>query len=85
MRHPDAPKRKKMPTAGHTVRLFCLYFVTFGTILAFVGLIGGDSLPGSGWFIWALLAVALILAIIATVSHVRSGGKTPVDELADKW
>ena len=32
----------------HVMRVFMMYFVIFGTILAFVGLMGDDGLPGSG-------------------------------------
>ena len=70
---------------GHVTRLFLLYVVIFGTIVAFVGLIGDDNLPGSGWFVWLLGFVALVISIVATVTHVRSGEKTKLDELADKW
>ncbi|MBC8203693.1 MAG: hypothetical protein H8E91_07685 [Planctomycetes bacterium] len=77
-------KKSKMST-GHIMRVFLLYFVIFGTIVAFVGLIGDDSLPGSGWFIWLLGFVALVISIVATVSHVKSGERTSLDQLADKW
>ncbi|HJN72223.1 MAG: hypothetical protein HOC93_07935 [Phycisphaerae bacterium] len=70
---------------GHIFRVFLLYFVIFGTIVAFVGLIGDDSLPGSGWFIWLLAFVALTISVVATISHVKSGQRSKVDELADKW
>ncbi len=72
-------------STGHIMRVFLLYFVIFGTIVAFVGLIGDDSLPGSGWFIWLLGFVALVISIVATVSHVKSGERTSLDQLADKW
>ena len=36
------------------MRVFMMYFVVFGTILAFIGLMGDDSLPGSGMFLWLL-------------------------------
>ena len=62
-----------------------LYFVIFGTIIAFVGLMGDDDLPGSGWFIWLLGLVALVISIVATVSHIKSGERTGIDQLADKW
>lgn len=72
-------------STGHIMRVFLLYFVIFGTIVAFVGLMGDDSLPGSGWFIWLLGFVALVISIVATVSHVKSGERTSLDQLADKW
>ena len=70
---------------GHIFRVFLLYFVIFGTIVAFVGLIGDDGLHGSGWFILLLGLVATVISIVATVSHVKSGERTSLDQLADKW
>ena len=69
---------------GHVFRLFCLYFIVFGTGLSFIGFIGDDSLPGSGSFIWLLAAVAFIISIFATSQHVESGRYDTLDELADK-
>ncbi|MDP6692924.1 MAG: hypothetical protein QF444_01235 [Phycisphaerales bacterium] len=78
------PNNTKM-NGGHIFRVFLLYFVIFGTTIAFVGLIGDDNLPGSGWFIWLLGFVALAISTVATIAHFRSGEKTRLDELADKW
>jgi uncharacterized membrane protein (DUF485 family) len=77
--------KKSTMSGSHILRVFMLYFVIFGTIIAFVGLIGDDGLPGSGWFIWLLGFVALVISIVATVSHVKSGARTSLDQLADKW
>jgi len=79
------PAKHAKMSPGHIFRVFLLYFVIFGTIVAFVGLIGDDSLPGSGWFIWLLGFVALAISVVATISHVKSGTKTKIDELAEKW
>ncbi len=62
-----------------------MYFVIFGTILAFIGLMGDDGLPGSGWFIWLLLLLNFVISIIATISHTKSGKKSNIDEIAEKW
>ena len=62
-----------------------MYFVIFGAILAFVGLMGDDSLPGSGRFLWVLVALNFIITIIATISHTKSGKKSKIDEIASKW
>lgn len=70
---------------GHMFRVFLLYFVIFGTIIAFVGFIGDDNLPGSGWFVWLLGFVALTISIVATITHAKSGQRSKIDELADKW
>ena len=67
------------------MRVFMMYFVIFGTILAFIGLMGDDSLPGSGWFIWLLLALNFVISIVATISHTKSGQKSKIDEIAEKW
>jgi|TARA_B110000116_G_scaffold264276_2_gene271899 hypothetical protein len=77
--------KKSTMSGAHILRVFLLYFVIFGTIVAFVGLIGDDGLPGSGWFIWLLGFVALIISIIATFTHIKSGERTSLDKLADKW
>ena len=77
--------KKSTMSGAHIFRVFLLYFVIFGTIVAFVGLIGDDGLPGSGWFIWLLGFVALIISIVATVTHIKSGERTSLDKLADKW
>ncbi len=67
------------------MRVFIMYFVIFGTILAFIGLMGDDSLPGSGWFIWLLVALNFVISSIATVSHMKSGKKSKIDEISEKW
>ena len=69
---------------GHVIRLFCLYFIVFGTGLGFIGFVGDDLLPDSGWFIWLLAVLAFIIAIFATAQHIKSGTHTSVDDLADK-
>ena len=76
---------KTKMSASHIFRVFMLYFVIFGTIIAFVGLMGDDGLPGTGWFIWLLGFVALVISIVATVFHIKSGKRTSLDQLADKW
>ena len=43
------------------MRIFMMYFVVFGTILAFIGLMGDDGLPGSGMFIWLLVAITFVI------------------------
>ena len=73
------------PKKAGVLRIFIMYFVIFGTILAFIGLIGDDSLPGSGFFIWMLLALNFIISIIATISHSKTGKRSNIDELAEKW
>ena len=67
------------------MRVFMMYFVIFGTILAFIGLMGDDSLPGSNWFIWLLVLVNFVISTIATISHMKSGKKTKIDEISEKW
>jgi hypothetical protein len=81
--HSSSPKSKTK--GSHGMRVFLMYFVIFGTILAFIGLMGNDSLPGSGWFIWLLVAVNFIISSIATVSHMKSGKKSKIDEISEKW
>ena len=81
--HSSNPKSKTK--GSHAMRVFMMYFVIFGTILAFIGLIGDDSLPGSGWFIWLLVLVNFIISSIATVSHMKSGKKSKIDEISEKW
>ncbi len=66
-------------------RIFMMYFVIFGTILAFIGFMGDDSLPDSRFFIWLLLTMNFIISIIATISHTKSGKKSKIDEIAGKW
>jgi hypothetical protein len=78
--HPD-----KGGSGSHMMRVFMMYFVIFGTILAFIGLMGDDSLPGSGMFLWMLLALDFVISIVATSSHMKSKQKSKIDELADKW
>ncbi|MBC8201589.1 MAG: hypothetical protein H8E86_06025 [Planctomycetes bacterium] len=77
---PDIRKQK-----GSPMRIFIMYFVIFGTILAFIGLMGDDSLPGSGMFLWLLVALNFIISIIATISHLKSGKKSKIDEISEKW
>jgi hypothetical protein len=67
------------------LRIFVMYFVIFGTILAFVGLMGDDSLPGSDWFLWLLVAVNFVISSIATVSHLKGGKTSKIDEISKKW
>ena len=77
--------------SGHEVkkscpmRIFMMYFVIFGTILAFVGLIGDDDLPNSGMFLLMLVFLTFIISTIATISHVRSGKISKIDEMSEKW
>jgi hypothetical protein len=68
-----------------TLRIFVMYFVIFGTILSFLGLMGDDSLPGSNWFLWLLVAMNFVISSIATVSHLKSGKKSKIDEISNKW
>lgn len=77
---PGVPGKKSSP-----MRIFMMYFVIFGTILAFIGLMGDDNLPGSGWFLWMLVALDFLIAGIATVSHLKSGKKSKIDEISQKW
>ncbi len=84
MRMSGKQNKQASCNCGHVFRLFCLYFIVFGTGLGFIGFIGDDSLPGSGSFIWLLVALAFIIAIFATAQHVESGRYDTVDELADK-
>ena len=67
------------------MRIFMMYFVIFGTILAFVGLIGDDDLPNSGMFLLMLVFLTFIISTIATISHVRSGKISKIDEMSEKW
>lgn len=67
------------------MRVFMMYFVIFGTILAFIGLMGDDGLPGSGLFLLLLVALDFVISIIATTSHMKSGQKSKIDEIAEKW
>ncbi len=69
---------------GHVFRLFCLFFIVFGTGLGLIGFIGDDSLLGSGSLIWLLLALAFIISLFTTAKHVESGLYDAVNELADK-
>ncbi len=81
--HASNPKSK---TSGNrAMRIFIMYFVIFGTILAFIGLMGDDSLPGSGWLLWILVALDFVISIIATTSHLKSGKKSKIDEISEKW
>lgn len=82
--HHGSNQRSKTK-GSHVMRIFMMYFVIFGTILAFIGLMGDDGLPGSGWFIWLLVALDFIISIVATISHMRSGQKSKIDEIAEKW
>jgi protein-S-isoprenylcysteine O-methyltransferase Ste14 len=76
---------QKSTSGSHVMRVFMMYFVVFGTILAFVGLMGDDGLPGSGWFVWLLLVLNFVISIVATISHTRSGQRSNIDEIAEKW
>lgn len=76
----EAPKKR-----ASVLQIFIMYFVIFGTILAFIGLMGDDSLPGSGPFLWLLIALNFVISMIATVSHTKSGKKSKIDEIATKW
>lgn len=67
------------------LRIFVMYFVIFGTILAFVGLMGDDSLPGSDLFLWLLVAMNFVISSIATVSHLKGGKTSKIDEISKKW
>ena len=77
--------RRKGTTKGHVLRLFMLYVVVFGTGGAFVGLMGGDDLPGGGILLWIILAAVFLAAAIATFVHARSGIRSSIDHMADKW
>jgi hypothetical protein len=66
-------------------RIFMMYFVIFGTILAFIGLMGDDDLPGSGMYLWLLVALNFIISTIATISHLKSGNRSKIDEISEKW
>jgi|TARA_B100000315_G_C14531445_1_gene566375 protein-S-isoprenylcysteine O-methyltransferase Ste14 len=81
--HSSNPKSKTK--GNHVMRVFMMYFVIFGTILAFIGFMGDDSLPDSNWFIWLLVLVNFIISTIATISHMKSGKKTKIDEISEKW
>lgn len=81
--HSSNPHKPR--SGNHVMRVFMMYFVVFGTILAFIGLMGDDGLPGSGWFVWLLLALNFVISTVATVSHTRSGQKSKIDEMAEKW
>jgi len=70
---------------NHVFKVFLTYFVVFGTCLAFLGLIGDDSLPGSGFFLWLLVAITFLISICATTTHVQSGQRSKVDEVAEKF
>jgi hypothetical protein len=82
--NPNASVAPRSKFSGAT-RIFIMYFVIFGTILAFVGLMGDDNLPGSGWFLWLLVALNFVISTIATVSHCKSGKKSKIDEISQKW
>ncbi|MBT5409638.1 MAG: hypothetical protein HOK75_05165 [Phycisphaerae bacterium] len=86
----NKPHHARTPTSApkksaSTLQIFLMYFVIFGAILAFIGLMGNDSLPGSGPFLWVLVALNFIITIIATISHTKSGKKSKIDEIASKW
>lgn len=81
--HSSGPKSKT--TNSHAMRVFIMYFVIFGSILAFVGLVGDDQLPGSGWFIWLLVAINFAITTIATISHMKGGKRSKIDEISEKW
>ena len=74
-------KTKSKTSGSHTLRVFMMYFVIFGTILAFIGLMGDDGLPGSNWFIWSLVVINFVISLIATASHIKGGKKTKIDEI----
>ena len=77
-------KNKHQPSSNHVLKVFLTYFVVFGTCLSFLGLIGDDDLPGSGFFLWLLIAMTFLISILATTTHVHSGQHSEVDEIAEK-
>ena len=82
--NPGVSATSKSKSSG-TARIFMMYFVIFGTILAFVGMMGDDTLPGSGMFLWLLVAMNFAISAIATFSHLKSGKKSKIDEISQKW
>jgi heme/copper-type cytochrome/quinol oxidase subunit 4 len=78
--NPSPPAKK-----SSAMRIFMMYFVVFGTILAFIGLMGDDGLPGSGLFLWLLVAINFVISTIATFSHMKSGRESKIDEMSEKW
>ena len=78
-------KNKPEHNSNHAFKVFLTYFVVFGTALAFIGLIGDDDLPGSGFFLWLLVAVNFLISIFATTTHMQSGQHSKVDEIAEKF
>ena len=76
---------KQQDVPNHVFKVFITYFVVFGTCLAFLGLIGDDDLPGSGFFLWLLVAITFLISICATTTHMQSGQRSKVDEIAEKF
>lgn len=71
----------------HGVKLFILNAVLFLACSAFAGLIMKDYLPTAieMKLIAGLLIVPLVMAVIATVVHMKTDRWTSVDDIAERF
>jgi hypothetical protein len=78
-------KQQNATSGNHVMKVFMMYFVVFGSILAFIGLMGDDTLLGSGFYIWLLVGLDFVISTVATIAHTSGGQKSKIDEIAEKW
>ena len=71
----------------HALKLFILNAVLFLACSAFAGLIIKDYLPtpGEPKVLAALLLVPLVMAVVATVVHMKTHRWTSVDDMAERF
>jgi hypothetical protein len=74
-----SPKKHKKPTFLRIILLLFIYTLTFITIFFFI-----DYYDFYMINITFLAMLSIILGIIFTVLHLRSGRKTKVDDIVDK-
>ncbi|MBX3356025.1 MAG: hypothetical protein KF724_10055 [Phycisphaeraceae bacterium] len=79
-----APRRQG---GRHGVKLFILNAVLFLACSAFAGMIMLDYLPSpiEMKVIAALIVVPLVMAVVATVVHVKADRWTSVDDMAERF
>jgi hypothetical protein len=73
--------------SGHVLKLFLLNVVLFGACGAFAGVIMGDWVPSGGQlrFLAAVGLVPMVIAVVATVVHVKAGRWTSVDTMSERF